>query len=1542
MSIANEVQRLQSAKQTLKTKINAKNDSSHQISNETLDAFGPFVDSIEKLKIFETVEEMNSDPDKHLGEKALVYGNLAKNTAYDMDFNTIYCPNTVTLPAHISSYFEGDDQVWEDEQTEWDSWEKYIFMDYMQLESDDDWENFWYNLGFSVGKIIPTEYDEDNDEYIEHPEDTYYYFNMGYSFRGPFYAERYNMEPLEEYEPIIFTRFTSTDGIHFTADNSGNFKLSGVHSTDEPEPEFTLYKTFTFNSSLNYSINGVNQEEWNDLYGQFIQTSTMKFNGAYEVQQNRTPVGITRDMTFDKLIFPETVTLPQKITEYFPDFDDTKLPDVNSGNEIIFTYTGEKFGENDEYYTINIYGYKAPEETDEGDGTGRSYYQFYMVADYNDADDDFSDSTQLEVSYSCFDGINFVKDYTRINIFDGYDSTMSINRFIFPLSVNFSVNFPDIEESGENSIVQWNDTLSYFLLTERQGQPDSNENLIYVLLGPKLQSKNATITTNGQTVIEPDENYDALLNANILTNISSGGIKLFSSVEAMNEDENKQLGDMAVVYNKSEIYHPQWNQDFQTLIVPDSFTLPKYVAEYFDPDDPDIWSDGYWDDDTGEYIEEKTEYDEWHKNLFDLYIDDWETTQEGNRIYLVGTPSISKEPSYIYDPENDEYITDYNNVTYKIGIGFSLTGPYYNSEYAINGERLTSIECTSTDGIHFTAPVNFSISAWDQQYESFDVNYISFHTALNLANDAMDPVENIEDLWNNLFNKIIKAENRTIGGLFKVIEDEEGQLVYEKIAPELKNQIINIKHNDSILVETGHVFDGIGTVQINAEIGPRMTSEDLEDYSFSKDRTGDLVLSFDDTLIPMENNSIFNYCICPTEVTLDSAIDTTIIGALIPSSVNDNPFEGTVTLTSSSFILTYDTPGITKTISYTSEDGLNYRRTDAPDPEEEWQIDERVEFLTNITFDSNNYTFNNIFGKFIKLFNNKSFGGIRRYGNHIRTNIIGGTGSITNSNRYYYTQIDISELFPYLLQLNNNNNIITSNGDTFIGKSLKAIVERINAYPYKQKFVLYTSYNDNNENIMPSLTIGSNYNVTLASSATHYLKITVDTAVPSYEIAYSDEPYTINTYSNKITAIEIPANTTDKIYPFVLSFDNWTTTEKILYISSSSGYPLIAPFTQTKEVTITTNGDTIIQPDDAYNYLDKVKITTNVSTENLIEKDVNFYDYDGTLLYSYTKSEFLALSTMPENPSHTGLVAQGWNWTLSDAKTYVTDYNELDIGQMYVTSSGLTEFDIELTNATGLTVTLNMNGTKNWGDGTSDTNTSHTYTNYGKYTISCNGDLVGDSYGVFENTGSVNNYYCTNIRLGNITAINNANFLNCTNVKTITLPNTITKFGGMVFAQCKKLQFIVIPNNLSTFVGRNFNGCYVLKNIIYPKNVPTPSALLSWYYQCYSLKKAIFPSSLTSIGNDFMPDCYNVNSIKIQSNISSMGRSTFSNCYSILLYDFTKLTAIPTLDNTNSFSGINKLAKIVVPDSLYTTWIVASNWVTYAEYIIKESDYNTN
>ena len=76
--------------------------------------------------------------------------------------------------------------------------------------------------------------------------------------------------------------------------------------------------------------------------------------------------------------------------------------------------------------------------------------------------------------------------------------------------------------------------------------------------------------------------------------------------------------------------------------------------------------------------------------------------------------------------------------------------------------------------------------------------------------------------------------------------------------------------------------------------------------------------------------------------------------------------------------------------------------------------------------------------------------------------------------------------------------------------------------------------------------------------------------------------------------------------------------------------------------------------------------------------DVNFYDYDGTILYSYTKEQFLALSAMPELPTRGVLICQGWIWTLIDAKEYVTDYGMLNIGTMYVTDYGYTRLYIRI------------------------------------------------------------------------------------------------------------------------------------------------------------------------------------------------------------------------------------------------------------------------
>lgn len=345
----------------------------------------------------------------------------------------------------------------------------------------------------------------------------------------------------------------------------------------------------------------------------------------------------------------------------------------------------------------------------------------------------------------------------------------------------------------------------------------------------------------------------------------------------------------------------------------------------------------------------------------------------------------------------------------------------------------------------------------------------------------------------------------------------------------------------------------------------------------------------------------------------------------------------------------------------------------------------------------------------------------------------------------------------------------------------------------------------------------------------------------------------------------------------------------------------------------------------------------NVNVEAIGEKDVNFYDYDGTLVNSYTKTEFLALNAMPANPTHTGLVAEGWNWTLSDAKDFVTTYGKLIIGQNYTTLSGKCEFDIELNAATGLTLPFAATGTKNWGDGTTDTATSHTYANYGEYTIIC--DCVALPQDMFSQSSPLN-YTVKNIRLSGV-ELQGVCLRNCGALETISISanTTLGSSGNGQFNGCLKLRALVIPPSFTT-LSNSF--CYTdasLEVVCLPKTISSlgtssfrsasclrainiPPAVEAFeteqFRLCTSLKELIFPAGFTTIKSN----------------------NTFNYCVGLEVLDFSHATSVPSLGTGTStiFGSVSKLCKIIVPDALYTSWTTAQYWSSIANQIVKASE----
>ena len=369
-----------------------------------------------------------------------------------------------------------------------------------------------------------------------------------------------------------------------------------------------------------------------------------------------------------------------------------------------------------------------------------------------------------------------------------------------------------------------------------------------------------------------------------------------------------------------------------------------------------------------------------------------------------------------------------------------------------------------------------------------------------------------------------------------------------------------------------------------------------------------------------------------------------------------------------------------------------------------------------------------------------------------------------------------------------------------------------------------------------------------------------------------------------------------------------------------------------------------------------------------VEKDsggqylVQVIDYDGTVL----KQDHLdtgATFTLPDAPTnHSKLVFQEWSSpvTISD-NTITVGNSDITIGATYKTASGLTEIDIELTKPTGLEVTCRMSGNKNWGDGITDNKTVHTYADYGKYTITCDGTSVPNGNGALLGMfgGSVN-YFCKEVRIGeNVTTLGSYSFGSSISLTSITIPNSVTSIGINSFSGSFSLKSITIPSSVTSLAMYTFKSCYSLKSIAIPNSVTNINS--SAISLCYSLKSLTIPNSVTNIqGNSFQSlycltsitipnsvtniqdnsfqNLHCLTSIIIPNSVTSLGNDVFSSCRSIIKFDFTSSTVVPTFSDTNPFSPINKLCKIYVPDALYDDWIVATNWVTIADYIYKASE----
>lgn len=129
-----------------------------------------------------------------------------------------------------------------------------------------------------------------------------------------------------------------------------------------------------------------------------------------------------------------------------------------------------------------------------------------------------------------------------------------------------------------------------------------------------------------------------------------------------------------------------------------------------------------------------------------------------------------------------------------------------------------------------------------------------------------------------------------------------------------------------------------------------------------------------------------------------------------------------------------------------------------------------------------------------------------------------------------------------------------------------------------------------------------------------------------------------------------------------------------------------------------------------------------------------------------------------------------------------------------------------------------------------------------------------------------------------VTSIGNEAFYGCTSLERINLPNSIKSIGSGAFRNAAKVAITSLPNSLETIDGNAFNTCTGAVNI---KEIPNKVASIGYgaFLNVKFSKLKILPSTppaiTTSINNIFANSCVfycnNVDAYRADSNWSAAG-----------------------------------------------------------------------
>ena len=155
-------------------------------------------------------------------------------------------------------------------------------------------------------------------------------------------------------------------------------------------------------------------------------------------------------------------------------------------------------------------------------------------------------------------------------------------------------------------------------------------------------------------------------------------------------------------------------------------------------------------------------------------------------------------------------------------------------------------------------------------------------------------------------------------------------------------------------------------------------------------------------------------------------------------------------------------------------------------------------------------------------------------------------------------------------------------------------------------------------------------------------------------------------------------------------------------------------------------------------------------------------------------------------------------------------------------------------------------------------------------------------------------------RTRKVTSIGDYAFYGCSDLTSVTIPNSVTNIGDYAFSFCYGLTLITILNSVTSIGDYAFQNCYKLTSIAIPNGV---TRIGDYAFSGSGLTSVIIPNSVTSIGNYAFYGCSGLTTITIPNSVTSIADHAFGNC--------SGLTSV-TIPNSVTSIGRNAFDRIGV------------------------------